>query len=109
MERKVGDGILKPTLKLKKSNIIKAKRNLQLEKYIKRCIVDAEKKSGLIVLIPYYTILETTAYCEYTMTVVMYYNYIHEKLKFINQRLEKQERNKEKQVCNLLTWKTISG
>ena len=97
LARKVGDGILKPTLKLKK-NPIKAKRNVQLEKYIKRCIMDTEKKSKTSMNWTLQKISETTAYCEYTMTVVNYYNCIHEKLKFVNRRLEKQERNKEKQV-----------
>ena len=50
---------------------------------------------------------ESTAYCEYTMTVVMYYNCIHEKLKFIHKRLEKQEINKEKQVFYLSIWPKI--
>ncbi|PAV86498.1 hypothetical protein WR25_16913 [Diploscapter pachys] len=78
LERKVGEGILHKTSSSKKKiNPVKHRRSLQFEKYVRRCIEEAEAK-------------KTSAYCEYTLTVVDYYTHIHNKMKYIRSRLQHQ-------------------
>lgn len=111
LERKVGEGILHKTSSSKKKiNPVKQRRSLQFEKYVRRCIEEAEAKSNFNLIngnreFP----PETSAYCEYTLTVVDYYTHIHNKMKYIRSRLQHQRNVITRQVRSILCKSTCKN
>uniref|UniRef100_A0A1I7WZV9 Neur_chan_memb domain-containing protein n=1 Tax=Heterorhabditis bacteriophora TaxID=37862 RepID=A0A1I7WZV9_HETBA len=91
LERKVGDGIFRKTNTLKPKAIqsLKSRRTSQFEKYMKKCIQEAN-------------LMKTSAYCEYTLTVVSFYANIHSKLKYIRERLDGQNELTVKQLVYIV-------
>ncbi|CAD6190467.1 unnamed protein product [Caenorhabditis auriculariae] len=86
LDRKVGDGILRKSMEksFKRTTTFRFRRMAQFEKYIRRCIVEANLK-------------KTTAYCDYTLMVITYYQQIDAMIKYLQKGFERQRHVQIKQ------------